>query len=835
MSKKSITKKSISNLISVCFALLALVILFSPNTPFGFLAEGISFVIGFIGFWMLLPFIFLVSVYILLKKKFLKLKFKRLFWSIFILIISILIFTSIRVDLKINNFAENYVNLFSKTRNSLPSYKLCGGFIGFFFASAFNSLITPVGSYIFCSLLFIFGVFLMFFKVIKKKIIEAREDRKAAKEKKEKEQNEEVQEETEVVEENKDENIEESETESSNEDNNAFAFESSPKQTKLKRAHFVLDKKEKVVEPINSNVLKEPEPKEASVGEITSEEVVNDNSSEIIEENNFVSEQPVELNKPIFEDLNKTETSINEENQTEVIAQDVDPLHRPQPKAISSRDYVLPTTDLLKYHEQPGDSEKNESSCQERTDNINKTFADFRIGATVVGHTVGPAVTRFDVQMDAGVSVNSITKNVDDISVNLRGLPVRFEPIVYGKSTAGLEIPNQIRVNVGLREAIEGLSNEPKHLRDIPFGKNISGEMLSANLTEFPHMLVSGTTGSGKTIFIHSILLTLIMRNKPEDLKVVLVDPKKVELSFYEEIPHLLCPNISDPRKAFVLMKKLVDEMERRYNLFASSKVRDIKGFNTWAKSNNIQHLPYIVVFIDEFADLVDSCREIKEPISKLAAKARAAGIHFVFATQRPSVNVIDGVIKGNISTRVALLSASATDSVTIIGEGGAEKLLGNGDMLIECPLLSTSGKPRVQGCFVEIDEINAVCDFLRKNNKVQYDPYFLDLEEKQPEIVASAEVTPIDKTQSEELQYQSIKEQICCNPYCSISYIQRTFGMGFPRAGRIFARLVKEGIVASTGDAHGNKVLVQKPSEQQMGTIEQSTYIPDSLEDNND
>ena len=311
----------------------------------------------------------------------------------------------------------------------------------------------------------------------------------------------------------------------------------------------------------------------------------------------------------------------------------------------------------------------------------------------------------------------------------------------------------------------------------------------------------------------------------------MLIDPKKVEMSYYRDIPHLLCPNISQSQKAYVCMKKLVDEMERRYNLFAQNRVRDIKGFNEFAKANNIQPLPYIVVFIDEYADLVEEVKDIKTPVVRIAQKARAAGIHLVIATQRPSVNVIDGVIKANVSTRVALMVASQVDSISIINQAGAEALLGNGDMIVDCSLVSRSLKPRVQGCFVDVPEINRVCDFLRNHYPEQYDPEFLDLEERDetPATSDAPDVGVIDKEMAEEQLYELIKEQIVERDYCSISYIQRTYGVGFPKAGRLFNKLINDGYVARGGDARGSKVLIREKQEQQMGTIEQSTFVPDT------
>ena len=362
------------------------------------------------------------------------------------------------------------------------------------------------------------------------------------------------------------------------------------------------------------------------------------------------------------------------------------------------------------------------------------------------------------------------------------------------------------------------------------FGVSISGELKYANLADFPHLLVAGTTGSGKSIFVHATIVSLLMRNKPEELKLVMVDPKKVEMSYYEDIPHLLCPVISDMKKVYVCFNKLVEEMERRYDLFRDNKLRDIKGFNEFAKSKGLQPLPYIVVFVDEYADLIETCKEVRDPVVRIVQKARAAGIHMVFATQRPSVNVIDGVIKGNVSTRVALMCASPQDSMVVLGEGGAETLLGNGDMLVDCAQISRVMKTRVQGCYVSEAEILRVCNFLREHYQPQFDPMFANLEPvvEEPKF-EEVEVTPIDKDKTDDEAYQRIREDATHREFMSISYITRTYGMGFSRAGRMFSRLVNEGVVAKTGDARGCKVLIYNPySSEDVTSPEQSTFIPD-------
>ena len=527
------------------------------------------------------------------------------------------------------------------------------------------------------------------------------------------------------------------------------------------------------------------------------------------------------------------------------IAPQVNVVNEPAPQPL--KPYVLPGEDLLDFHEKEEDRNANTAACEARVEELNRVFDDLHVGAKVVGYTVGPSVTRYDLLMNSDRSVSTIDRFVQDLQVRLGGINIRFEKLVIGKSTSGLEMENKVRTPVGLRECLQALDPISDFSRyQMIFGKGISGNIITGDITKFPHMLVAGTTGSGKTVFVHAILITLLLRNTPDELKLVLIDPKRVEFNYYKNIPHLLCPSITESSKAYVALKKLVNEMERRFQLFQDNMVNEIKNFNKVAESRGLKKLPIIIVAVDEYADLSEECKDIRTPISRIAQKARAAGIHLILATQRPSVNVIDGVIKSNISTRVALSVSSFEDSRVIIGEGGAEKLLGYGDLLIDSPNIQPRGyKHRVQGCLLETEEIMKVCDFIRAERGPDYDPEFLDLEDHsddyEDEGIAydEAEPTRVSKEVQEEELYEIIKQDLASKEYCSISYIQRSYGVGFPKAGRLFARLQREGIVAKQDDSsHGCKVLVKvEQSNQNLGSIEQSTLVEsnDYGDDNNE
>ena len=870
MKKKfKITQNSISVMGGICFILFAIVTLFSKDTVFKFLYQLIGHSFGFIGFWLFLPYIVGIGLYLIMNKQIIKIKLGVQLWGVLIIIFCFMILSShwaswgVTVnDVKIVGLGRdpftgepryltysNSLAVFDQVdANSSaklgPSPNLGGGRAGFVLAGALNSAITPLGLNIVCWVLFVGGLAMIFNRQVIKFVKFIKNLKPQRKVKGFKEVNltmDELEPEQPIK-------VEDASVEQYDPDDNKPMFE--PFQVappinndySLKKARFIMNEDGTSVKEIYEEELTKPV-FESSKPVFEEESIPNEEASDAI---TFESTEK-QYKEPFFEPLNDQlqEARFEEENEPvqEEVKQEVEPepevevdfLHKPQPRAHLIKNYIFPSIELLDQGKSSDTADKNEASCQERTEVINKTLANYKVGAQVVSHIVGPSVTRFDVQTNDDVSVTSVQKYITDLQVRLGGVMMRFEPIVSGKSTSGLEIPNEYRTNVTLREAVASLAIDPKHKLIIPFGKSISGDVVSADLADFPHMLVAGTTGSGKSIFVHSTIISLIMRCKPEELKLVMVDPKKVEMNYYENIPHLLCPVISDVGKVLLCFNKLVDEMERRYILFQTNKVRDIKGFNEFAKLKDLQPLPYIVVFIDEYADLIETCKELRTPVVRIVQKARAAGIHMVIATQRPSVNVIDGVIKANVATRVALMCASFNDSMTVIGEGGAEKLLGNGDMLIDCPIISRAMKPRVQGCYVSEAEIMRVCDFLREHYQPQFDPVFLNLQpvvEEKP--FDEPEVAKIDKSQTDEEAYQRIKEDATHREYFSISYITRTYGMGYSRAGKMFTRLQKEGIVALSGDARGCKVLVYVPGGQSLGTPEQSTFIPDDDEYDN-
>lgn len=498
---------------------------------------------------------------------------------------------------------------------------------------------------------------------------------------------------------------------------------------------------------------------------------------------------------------------------------------KPSPSLNKTKRYIYPDLNLLEDYATEVTDKKNEQLALDRTDLINQTFEDFGVGARVVSYTIGPAVTQYDILTNRDVSVNSVVKIIDDISIRLGGIQARFSAIVEGKTTSGLEIPNFKTSTVGFKDCLREFPepNTYKNKMLIPFGKSISGQVVYAPLIEFPHLLVAGSTGSGKSIFMHSMIMTLIMRNTVDELKLLIIDPKRVEMGRYRDLPHLLCPIITAFEEAKVALNRLVEEMEERYNRFEKTGTSNLKQYNELMEEEHGEIMPTIVVIIDEYADLVEGAKDIATPVVRLAQKSRAAGIHLIIATQRPSVNVITGVIKANLQTRVALMMASAVDSITILSQGGAETLLGNGDMLVSCIQVSRQGLTRVQGAYVDNKEIRRVVNFLADNYQSNYHPNFIDLEEKP---LGNA---PIGNEAFNDERYPEVKDWVMSQDYTSINKIMQAFGFGFTRASRIFSMLQTEEVIEQSGDyntsSRGCKVLIKEPLSKEEQAIYDNEY----------
>ncbi|MBQ9457310.1 MAG: hypothetical protein IJU64_02230 [Bacilli bacterium] len=509
------------------------------------------------------------------------------------------------------------------------------------------------------------------------------------------------------------------------------------------------------------------------------------------------------------------------------------PSPAPDPEAeVPLPPYQLPSLDLLQDIQNAQNLEEMERDCEEKTLIINQAYQDLHAGAHVVSHIIGPSVTQFAIQADSDVSVSTLGRFVKDIEVRLGGVPTRFAERVSGMSTCALEVANLVSRTIPLKELVAALPplNEKNNML-FPFGEDITGKVRYADLTELPHMLVAGTTGSGKSVFIHSVLFSLLMRNRPEELKLMLIDPKRVEMNKYRDLPHLLCPIIKEPSEAKVAFKKLCDLMDRRYKMFEEANVQGIRDYNEdYCVYAHKRKMPFIVAVVDEYADLVGAEKDIANYVLRIGQKARAAGIHMIVATQRPDVKVITGTIKANLPTRVALTVASSVDSKTVLDAIGAEDLNGRGDMLIDCVQVAKKEFVRAQGAFVTSTDMRVIGDFIRNQMAPAYDPDFLNLKDEEDNIPGSVSSNSggggFDpglsesalaniKAAGDEEKYQMIKEAVMAREFTSISQIQRDYGVGFPRAGKIYSRLLKEGIISldTPNSSKGAKVVVHSAS----------------------
>ena len=432
---------------------------------------------------------------------------------------------------------------------------------------------------------------------------------------------------------------------------------------------------------------------------------------------------------------------------------------------------------------------------------LQSTFNNFGIEVKIVKAIVGPSITQFQILPTPGTKVSKIVNLSNDIALNLAAKDVRIEAPIPGKSLIGIEIPNTVNELVTMKEVF--VNDEDNSPLSVALGKDVSGESMFTRIDKTPHLLIAGSTGSGKSVCVNTIITSILLKNKPDKVKLIMIDPKMVELSIYDGIPHLLTSVVTDPIKAADVLHKVVLEMENRYREFARARVRNMEGYNKIAaKDSDYKELPYIVVIIDELADLMMvSSKEVEESIARIAQKARAAGIHMIIATQRPSVDVITGVIKTNIPSRIAFAVSSSIDSRTILDKSGAETLLGKGDMLY---LSADSSKPvRIQGAFLSDEEVEKVVDYVKSQSEAQYDPNMTPSEvSSQGGVSSDDEVDPL---------YKEVLLFIAKTQKASASLLQRRFKIGYNRAARIIDMLEEDGYIGPVDGSKPRKVFLEK------------------------
>ena len=452
---------------------------------------------------------------------------------------------------------------------------------------------------------------------------------------------------------------------------------------------------------------------------------------------------------------------------------------------------------------------------------LQKTLYSFGVSAKVENVSVGPAITRYELKPAEGVRVSKIANLADDIALNLAAETIRIEAPIPGKQAVGIEVPNKEKEAVHLREVLESDEfADNKSKLTVALGKDVAGNIQLADIAKMPHVLIAGSTGSGKSVCINTIITSIIYNSKPSEVKMVMVDPKVVELSVYNGIPHLLIPVVTDPKKAAGALAWAVQEMDNRYNLFALKGVRDLKGYNkAIEKEGGVGKLPQIVIIVDELADLMMvAAKDVEEAICRLAQKARAAGMHLVIATQRPSVDVITGLIKANVPSRIAFAVSSQVDSRTILDSVGAEKLLGKGDMLF---FPSGAPKPsRIQGAFVSDDEVEKIVDFIKSNGTATYSEDILESIENSNKSDKELAAEQAEDDDTDPFLMDAI-QTVVETGQASTSFIQRRFKVGYARAGRIIDQMEERGIISGYQGSKPREVLMTKErwEELKMGT----------------
>ena len=512
-----------------------------------------------------------------------------------------------------------------------------------------------------------------------------------------------------------------------------------------------------------------------------------------------------ELKKVQIKDCNAPEEKPVEEAKKPVVVN-------------TNKSYQLPPLSLLDKPKKKV-NETDSSVIEKNIEILERVLKDFNIVGKVVEVHIGPSVAQYELEIASGTRVNKITSIDREIALALAKKDVKIQAPIPGKSTVGIEFANDVSTPVSFYEIISSklMQSAPEKKLMVPLGKSIMGDIGVCEVNKMPHMLIAGTTGSGKSVCVNGIICSILMRARPDEVKLVMVDPKVVELSVYNGIPHLLCPVVTDPKKAAVAMAKMVNEMERRYQTFSDSKTKNIEGYNAYVDKWNEEHkdeeyqkqrMPYIVIIIDELADLMMvAAKEVEDSILRITQKARAAGMHLIVATQRPSTEVVTGLIKANIPSRISFAVGSGIDSRTILDQVGAEKLLGKGDMLF-LPI-GVNVPTRIQGSFINDDEIKRIIDFTVEQQKAQYDESMMNLDSVDTSSNSSGLADMDGTTDEDDPLYNDVVKFVIETQKASASLLQRKFKLGYNRAARIVDLLEERGIIGPQNGSKPREVLV--------------------------
>ena len=569
----------------------------------------------------------------------------------------------------------------------------------------------------------------------------------------------------------------------------SVAFQNWREKEEEKRQLRFLEQEEKAAQAAMQAI--EVEQAEAEVdpetGEILDDENLSDSpmdfdEADYAEEGDYNPHEPLDFGRE--EEIEEAEADVEVDFTTK-----------------ESLDYKLPTINLF-APDKPKNQSKEKRIVRENIKILEETFASFGIKVTVERAEIGPSVTKYEVKPAVGVRVNRISNLADDLALALAAKDVRIEAPIPGKSLVGIEVPNSEVATVTFRELWDQSKTDASKLLEIPLGKAVNGSVRSFDLAKMPHLLIAGSTGSGKSVAVNGIIASILMKARPDEVKFMMVDPKMVELSVYNDIPHLLIPVVTNPRKASRALQKVVDEMENRYELFSKVGARNIAGYNAKVAEYNAQSeykqvpLPLIVVIVDELADLMMvASKEVEDAIIRLGQKARAAGIHMILATQRPSVDVISGLIKANVPSRIAFAVSSGTDSRTILDENGAEKLLGRGDMLFKP--IDENHPVRLQGSFISDEDVERIVAFVKNQAEADYDDSF------DPGEVSESDMESGGGDDGGDPLFEEAKALVIETQKASASMIQRRLSVGFNRATRLMEELEAAGVI---GPAEGTK-----------------------------
>ncbi|MCF6514846.1 cell division protein FtsK [Lactobacillus sp. S2-2] len=724
-----------NNLIGFFISLLSILGYFNLGLIGNIFANSIRLFFGNT-YRLILIFTLLFGIYFLfnIKQKIFNKIHPRYYIGSFLMFIGWLIYSQVKFVELTNQHSDFFINTWNIVINQIRSNgidnNVGGGLIGSIFLTIFSALISVVGTKIFSILIFIFGI-IIFFNIPIIKII---------------------------------------------------------KRCFILINEFIIN----FIKQLKDRYENKQERVKYTHEPIKKETKIKNNENIKVEDKKDLNEPSLDIN--INTNNNKIKNQQSEEKEENYPNISVNTLN-------PDSDYKLPKSDLL-VKKKEKDQSDDYKDIQNNSMILQKTLSSFGVDAEVKNVNLGPSVTEYELHPAIGVKVSKIVNLSDDLALALAAKDIRIEAPIPGKSLIGIEVPNKNVSTVSFREVFEASFQKNKtNVLEVPLGKDVNGDVISSDLTKMPHLLIAGSTGSGKSVAINGILTSILLKASPDQVKLMLIDPKKVELGSYNGIPHLLSPVVSEPKKAARALQKVVAEMEKRYELFAKTGQRKIGSYNEFVKKHNQDNeeqlplLPYIVVIVDELADLMMTVsNDVESSIIRLAQMGRAAGVHMILATQRPSVDVITGLIKANVPSRIAFAVSSGIDSRTILDSNGAEKLLGRGDMLYQ-PI--DKNKPvRIQGAFVPDDDVENVVDFVKDQQEVKYDDTM---------VVSDDEIKDdLDENNAEEDElFNDVLNIVVKEQKASTSMIQRHFRIGYNRAARIIDDLENRGYI---GPQQGSK-----------------------------